>query len=98
IDDIVPIAGIALLFPLMQPPAVARQVPLWGWLAITPILGVLLGGTAAALLRAEPRASDGWGVIIGAALLGTGIASRLGLAPQAVTFAIGVSLAAFSRH
>ena len=98
IDDIVPIAGIALAFPLMEPPAVARHFPIWGWLAITPILGVLLGGTAAALLRAEPRASDGWGVIIGAALLGTGIASRLGLAPQAVTFAIGVSLAVLSRH
>lgn len=98
IDNIVPITGVALLFPLMEPPAVSRVVPIWGWLAITPILGVLLGGTAAALLRAEPRASDGWGVIIGAALLGTGIASRLGLAPQAVTFAIGVSLAMFSRH
>jgi hypothetical protein len=98
IDNIVPLTGIALLFPLMQPPAVSRLVPTWGWLAITPILGVLLGGTAAALLRAEPRASDGWGVIIGAALLGTGIASRLGLAPQAVTFAIGISLALLSRH
>jgi hypothetical protein len=98
IDDIVPIVGIALLFPLMEPPAVSLSVPIWGWLAMTPILGVLLGGTAAALLRAEPRASDGWGVIIGAALLGTGIASRLGLAPQAVTFAIGVSLALLSRH
>jgi hypothetical protein len=98
IDNIVPLTGVALLFPLIQPPAVSRLVPIWGWLAITPILGVLLGGTAAALLRAEPRASDGWGVIIGAALLGTGIASRLGLAPQAVTFAIGISLALLSRH
>ena len=97
-DDLFPIAGISLLFPLMQPPAIARHVPVWGWLALTPILGLLLGGTAAALLRAEPRASDGWGVIIGAALLGTGIASRLGLAPQAVTFAIGVSLSVLSRH
>ncbi|HEX3597165.1 MAG TPA: potassium transporter Kef [Polyangiaceae bacterium] len=97
-DDLIPIAGISLLFPLIEPPAIARQVPVWGWLALTPILGVLLGGTAAALLRAEPRASDGWGVILGAALLGTGIASRLGLAPQAVTFAIGVSMSLLSRH
>ena len=76
----------------------AAHLPLWGWLALTPVLGVLLGGTAAALLRAEPRASDGWGVIIGATLLGTGIAFRLGLAPQAVTFCIGLSLSASSRH
>ncbi|HEX4339055.1 MAG TPA: potassium transporter Kef [Polyangiaceae bacterium] len=97
-DDLVPIAGMSVLFPLVDPPDVALHIPVWGWLAITPILGVLLGGTAAALLRAEPRASDGWGVILGAALLGTGIASRLGLAPQAVTFAIGVSLSLLSRH
>jgi Kef-type K+ transport system membrane component KefB len=97
-DDLVPLVGIAVLFPLVNPPAVAAHLPLWGWLALTPVLGVLLGGTAAALLRAEPRASDGWGVIIGAALLGTGIAFRLGLAPQAVTFCIGLSLSASSRH
>jgi hypothetical protein len=97
-DDLVPIVGIAVLFPLVDPPAFASRLPVAGWLALTPVLGVLLGGTAAALLRAEPRASDGWGVILGAALLGTGIASRLGLAPQAVTFAIGISLSAFSRH
>jgi Kef-type K+ transport system membrane component KefB len=97
-DDLVPLVGLSILFPLVDPPSVAARLPVWGWQALTPVLGVLLGGTAAALLRAEPRASDGWGVVIGAALLGTGIASRLGLAPQAVTFAIGVSLAALSRH
>jgi Kef-type K+ transport system membrane component KefB len=97
-DDLIPIVGIAVLFPLIDPPAVAARVPIWGWLALTPVLGALLGATAAALLRAEPRASDGWGVIIGAALLGTGIASRLGLSPQAVTFCIGLSLALLSRH
>jgi hypothetical protein len=97
-DDLIPILGIAVLFPLIDPPPVASRLPLWGWLALTPVLGVLLGGTAAALLRAEPRASEGWGVIIGAALLGTGIASRLGLSPQAVTFCIGLSLSLSSRH
>ncbi len=97
-DDLVPIAGISVLFPMVDPPSVAARLPSWGWLALTPILGVVLGGTAAALLRAEPVASDGWGVVIGAALLGTGIASRLGLAPQAVTFALGISLSILSRH
>jgi hypothetical protein len=97
-DELVPLIGIAVLFPLVSPPAVAARLPPWGWLALTPVLGALLGGTAAALLRAEPRASGGWGVIIGAALLGTGIAYRLGLSPQAVTFCIGLSLSALSRH
>jgi hypothetical protein len=97
-DDLVPILGMALLFPLIEAPSAAFSAPWWGWALFTPVIGVVLGGTAAALLRAEPRASDGWGVLIGAVLLTTGIAWRFGLAPQAATFALGVSLSAVSRH
>jgi hypothetical protein len=97
-DDVVPILGMAVLFPLAAPPQVPMSLSWWTWAEITVGLGIVLGGTAAALLRSEPRASEGWGVILGAALLGTGIAWRLGLAPQATTFAIGLSLPALSRH
>jgi hypothetical protein len=97
-DDLVPILGISMLFPFVDAPPVSTHLPWWAWAFGTPLLGIVLGGTAVALLRAEPRASDGWGVLIGAALLGTGIAWRLGLAPQAATFAIGLSLSLLSRH
>jgi Kef-type K+ transport system membrane component KefB len=97
-DDLVPILGIAMIFPAIGAPDVAIRLPWQTWAAITLLLGVVLGGTAAALLRSEPRAGDGWGVIIGATLLCAGIAWRLGLAPQAATFALGISLSALSRH
>ncbi|HVU05643.1 MAG TPA: potassium transporter Kef [Polyangiaceae bacterium] len=97
-DDLVPIIGIALFFPALSSEDLAIQLPFHVWGALTPLLGVVLGGTAAALLRSEPRASEGWGVIIGATLLATGIAWRLGLAPQAATFALGLTLSVTSRH
>jgi hypothetical protein len=97
-DDVVPIVGMAVIFPLVYPPEVTFHLSFVTWAEITAGLGIVLGGTAAALLRTEPRASEGWGVILGAALLGTGIAWRLGLAPQATTFALGLSLPALSRH
>lgn len=97
-DDLVPILGIAMAFPAIGAADVAIRLPWQAWAALTLALGVVLGGTAAALLRSEPRAGDGWGVIIGATLLCAGIAWRLGLAPQAATFALGISLSALSRH
>lgn len=99
-DDLVPILGLAASFTAVTDITlpVAFRVPWWGWSGITLVLGLVLGATAAALLRAEPRASDGWGVLLGAALLGTGISWRLGLSPQTVTFAIGLTLSALSRH
>ena len=98
-DDLVPILGVAVLFPALDPPRItAAHVPLWGFALATPAIGIVLGATAAALLRSELRASDGWGVLIGAVLLATGITWRLGLSPQSATFALGVSLSLFSRH
>ncbi|HEX7668088.1 MAG TPA: potassium transporter Kef, partial [Polyangiaceae bacterium] len=97
-DDLVPILGMAMIFPAAGVGDVAIRLPWQAWAAATIGLGIVLGGTAAALLRSEPSAGDGWGVIIGATLLCAGIAWRLGLAPQAATFALGISLSALSRH
>jgi len=99
-DDLVPILGLMATFTsfgaIELPTRV--QMPWWGFSVGTLLLGLVLGATAAALLRAEPRASDGWGVLLGAALLGTGISWRLGMSPQTVTFAVGFTLSALSRH
>jgi len=97
-DDLVPVIGIAVLFPAIGGDELEIRLPFHIWAMLTPAIGAVLGATAAALLRSEPRASDGWGVIIGATLLATGIAWRLGLAPQAATFALGLSLSVTSRH
>jgi Kef-type K+ transport system membrane component KefB len=95
-DDLVPILAVAALLP--EAPHAPISAPFWAWGLITIAIGIVLGATAAALLRSELRASDGWGVLIGAVLLATGIAWRLGLSPLAATFALGVSIVLFSRH
>jgi hypothetical protein len=99
-DDLVPILGLMASFTALGGIELPKelQMPWWGWSVVTLLLGLILGATAAALLRSEPRASDGWGVILGAALLGIGISWRLGMSPQTVTFAIGLTLSAMSRH
>jgi hypothetical protein len=99
-DDLVPILGLMASFTALGGIELPMelQMPWWGWSVVTLLLGLILGATAAALLRAEPRASDGWGVMLGAALLGIGISWRLGMSPQTVTFAIGLTLSALSRH
>jgi hypothetical protein len=99
-DDLVPILGLMASFTAVggiELP-IDIEVPWWGFSVVTLLLGLILGGVAAALLRGEPRASDGWGVLLGAALLGIGISWRLGMSPQTVTFAIGFTLSALSRH
>lgn len=97
-DDIVPIVGLAALFSLLGMPEAPIEVPAQGLLAATLGIGAVLGGTAAALLRSEPKASDGWGVLIGATLVATGTALHLGLAALAATFTLGLTLSFLSRH
>jgi hypothetical protein len=50
------------------------------------------------LLRGMHDPRDAWPVLVGAALLGTGIAWRLGLSPLSVSFVMGVVLSITSRH
>ncbi len=61
-------------------------------------LGVVLGLTAALLLGREFRRDESWGILLGTSLLGTGAAARLNLSPLSATFALGLTLAAVSRH
>lgn len=96
-DDAVPLLLLAVPFALVAPNA-PYAVAWWGWSLATLALGALLGMTSAVLLRFAASASDAFGVLLGAALLGSGIAWRLGLSALTVMFALGVTLAMFSRH
>lgn len=98
-DEVVPLLGLAVLFVLM-PGTTSTAVTLLPihWLLVTAGLGVLLGLTCAVLLREAADVADAWGVVLGAAWLGTGIAWRLGLSAPSVLFLLGVSLCAVSRH
>lgn len=97
-DDSVPILVKAVMFAVAAPHGAVAELPAWG-LALAPFgIGAVLGVTSAVLLRAELKASDGWGVLIGATLVATGISYRLGLSTLAATFALGLTLVAVSRH
>jgi hypothetical protein len=92
-DDVVPLAGLAVLFALAPQPkgtALAGEPGLV--LALTPALGVCLGAIAAALTRVEARTTQRWGILLGTALLGVGLSARLKLAAPAALFVMGLAL------
>jgi hypothetical protein len=96
-DDFVPLLLIALPFAF-APSQVPIEVAWWIWVCAPLVLGVLLGGTCAVLLNFEKHASRGWGVVLGAALLTSGIAWRIGVSPLTAMLVLGASVASFSRH
>ena len=96
-DEVVPLLGLSVLFVLTPSTTTLALLPIQ-WLGITAGVGVLLGLTCAVLLRESADVTDAWGVVLGAAWLGTGIAWRLGLSAPTVLFLLGVSLCAVSRH
>jgi len=50
------------------------------------------------LLAREFRRDESWGILLGATLLASGVAMRLGLAAVATLFTMGLTLAVASRH
>jgi Kef-type K+ transport system membrane component KefB len=97
-DEIVPLFGLALLFASF--PAQHATVPLsFGmWLLVTAGVGILLGATCTMLISSMSDPADAWSVLLGAALLGTGIAWRLDVSPLTVMFVMGIVLSLVSRH
>lgn len=66
--------------------------------ALTFAIGAVLGAIAALLLGREFRRNESWGLLLGTALLGAGVAVRLGLSSVATTFVMGVTIATLSPH
>jgi Kef-type K+ transport system membrane component KefB len=97
-DEIVPLLGVAGFFALSPPPANVVWISEVPWGVLTILLGTVLGLTAAWLLASMSAAEEFWSVLLGAALLGTGISWRLGLSPLTTLFVMGVCLSLTSRH
>jgi hypothetical protein len=97
-DESVPLLGVGVLFAFSIAGTATVQLTPWHWLGITVAIGVLLGLVCSMLLRSLQKVGDAWGVLVGAALLGTGIAWRLGLSPLTAMFLMGVCISATSRH
>ncbi len=66
--------------------------------AVTFVVGVVLGLVAALLLGREFRRDESWGILLGTSLLGMGIAARLSLSAVATTFFVGLTVALVSPH
>jgi hypothetical protein len=97
-DEIVPLFGLAILFALLPANTASVTLPFGAWLAVTAALGIGLGATCAMLISAQRAGVEAWIVLLGAALLGTGIAWRLDISPLTVMFVMGIVLGLLSRH
>ncbi|HKP61627.1 MAG TPA: potassium transporter Kef [Polyangiales bacterium] len=97
-DEVVPLLGLALLFASLPSPHTSVPMTFSLWLAVTGGLGVVLGATCAMLISSIGDPADAWGVLLGAALLGTGIAWRLDVSPLTVMFVMGIVLSLVSKH
>lgn len=97
-DELVPLLGLACFFAFAPLPAGLMPLPAAGMVLLTVALGALLGLTSALLMRGLSEAQDAWIILLGAALLGTGIAWRLSLSPLTTLFVMGISLSVASRH
>lgn len=96
--EVVPLVGLAFLFAMAPAPEGSLPLPFWGWIGLPVLLGVILGSTSALLLSSFTQAKETWGALLGAALLGTGVAWRLGLSPVTGLFVMGVCLSLASRQ
>ncbi len=97
-DEIVPLFGLAFLFATLPSASVAVPLPFGAWLAVTAGLGLVLGGMCAMLTSNLHDGADAWSVLLGAALLGTGIAWRLDVSPLTVMFIMGITLSLIAPH
>jgi hypothetical protein len=91
----VPLIAMSAVFAL-APTDVGLSVALSALLTLG--LGVVLGLTTATLLGREFRRDESWTLLVGTALLGIGVAVRLGLSALSVTYMLGLGLRLASPH
>jgi hypothetical protein len=96
--DAIPILGAGVVLCLRPGFTYPWPHPELSLNGITIGFGALLGVVALVLLGREPRRDQAWGVLLGTAVLGMGVAARLLLPALTVMFAMGWVLGALSRH
>ncbi|MGK3962316.1 cation:proton antiporter [Sorangium sp. So ce118] len=97
-DDLGPLLMTGAAFALAPQATAHWPLPFWGWTIVTALIGVVLGLIAVVLLGSDFRLIQSWGVLLGTSLLTMGTSARVGLSPLLATFAMGVTIAAVSRH
>lgn len=97
-DDLGPLLMMGGAFALVPQATAQWPIPFWGWTVVTALIGVVLGLIAVVLLGSDFRLIQSWGVLLGTSLLTMGTSARVGLSPLFAAFAMGVTIAAISRH
>ena len=102
VDSAVSMPALAVLFLIAgrSPSKISHIIPAWGTVALVFVLGALLGLVVVVLFRMSLRQVEAWGVLLGTALLGSGLSVGTGAAWPATLFATGIVLSAFvsRRH
>ncbi len=97
VDSAVPLPALAGLFLLAghQRTQVTMAIPNAALLALVFVLGLVLGTVVVVLFKMPLRKVEAWGVLVGTALLGTGISVGTGAAWPATLFSTGIVLSIF---
>ncbi|HEY6882079.1 MAG TPA: hypothetical protein VI299_28815, partial [Polyangiales bacterium] len=98
-DDIPVLLALSALFAYMagEHTLLGHALSPWALGAGVLFAGTLLGAPCAWLMDRASSKAERWTVLLGAAWLATGMAKSLGLSAIASTFALGISLASFTR-
>lgn len=97
-DDLVPLVATAALFAIAPSAHAPGPLHAWHWVGITVGLGVALGLIGVALIARDLRRDETWAALLGIAVLGIGVAARLGLSALAIMFVAGWTLTMLSRR
>ena len=100
-SDVVPLGALGILFAFTNRGVLhvgSVVIDPVARLGITIVIGCVLGGVALALVGNQVRGHAVWGALFGSALMGVGIANRLGLSDLTVTFFEGLTIAAISKQ
>jgi hypothetical protein len=100
-SDVVPIGALAIMFAFTEHDPMkiaAHAIGPTERIVLTVALGVLLGLVALVLVGKRVDGHAVWGAFLGTALLGVGVAQRLGLSDLTVTFLEGVTIAIISEQ
>ncbi|HEX7664536.1 MAG TPA: potassium transporter Kef [Polyangiaceae bacterium] len=100
-SDIVPLGALGLVLAFTDHAPMALGTFTLGpveRVALTVVIGALLGGIALVLVGKQVEGHAVWGALFGTALLGVGTAYRLGLSHLTVTFVEGLTIAALSSR
>jgi hypothetical protein len=100
-SDVVPLGALAIMFAFTDHGTMKVGAHVVGPLeriVLTIALGAVLGLVALVLVGKRTNGHAVWGALLGTALLGVGIAQRLGLSDLTVTFMEGVTIAIFSEQ